>query len=213
MKGGTVFSLSLKRGVFNVLPNKTIPRELAGMHHSIRFIAVPLCYQETEFTCGAACVQSLLARYGMYFKQSMLADVLNTRPYTGTEYQRILSFVKSNGLTVSFHENLKITDLIRFIDAGIAPLLIIQAWSDDDTDYSHDWKNGHYIIACGYYEKGIYAMDPYTLGYYTYLSFEDLERRWHSVDQSGNRHFHSALIMYHENCPVKYDPSQIKYLG
>jgi hypothetical protein len=149
----------------------------------------------------------------MYFKQNMLADVLNTRPYIGTEYQSILSFVKAQGLTASFHENMKPTDLMRFIDAGIAPLLIIQAWSDDAIDYSQDWKNGHYIVACGYYEQGIYAMDPYTLGNYTYLPFEDLKRRWHTVDQSGNRHYHSGLIMYYENCPIQYDPVKIKYLG
>ena len=196
-----------------MLSTKLIPREPITMKQGSSFIPVPLCFQENEYTCGAACVQSLLARYGIYYKQSVLEKVLDSRPMVGTSVKRIQSFVASLGLTASFREDMKTEDLINIIDSDIAPILMIQAWSDDEIGYCNDWRNGHYIIACGYYEKGIYVMDPYTLGNYTYLPFEDLEERWHILDMSGTRYNKSALIIHHESCPVVYDPSKIKYLG
>ncbi len=177
------------------------------------FIFTPLCYQETEYTCGIACLQSVLARYGMYYRQSSLADVLNSQPILGTDYKSILYFAGLLGLKATMEENLCIDELMNYIDIGITPILIIQAWRlEDDIDYSCDWKNAHYIIVCGYHDNGFYIMDPNVLGNYACLSFSDLMKRWHAVDKDKVRHIQSGLIIHYENCPVKYNPETIKYV-
>lgn len=179
----------------------------------INYIPVPLCFQETEYTCGVACVQSILARYGMYCRQSALAEILQSRPIVGTDFKSIMYLAQLLGLNASMKENMKAEDIENIINSGITPILIIQAWrTEDDIDYSFDWKNAHYIIACGYYEGGIYVMDPNTLGNYTYLPYSQLYKRWHAVDYNGIRHARSGLILDYENCPIKYNPSVIKYL-
>jgi ABC-type bacteriocin/lantibiotic exporters, contain an N-terminal double-glycine peptidase domain len=176
------------------------------------FIPVPLCYQETEYTCGTTCVQSLLLRYGIVYSQSTLAEILDSKPILGTDPKSIIFFMHILGLRAEFIENMKIDDIESYIDIGIPPMLMIQAWKEDDIEYNFDWKNNHYIIACGYYEDGIYAMDPYNMGNYTYLPYSDLKRRWHVPDRSGNHLHNCGLIIQYENCPIKYDPKAIKYL-
>lgn len=188
-------------------------RELAGMPDGSVFIPVPLCYQENEYACGVACIQSLLARYGIRYRQSALADLLNSRPILGTDPESIRFFAQLLGFQASLSDHMKIDELKNAIDSGITPLLILQAWSDDEIEYSFDWKDSHYIIACGYYNKGFYAMDPCVLGNYAHLPYLDLMNRWHHADPSGIHHIRSGLILEYENCPVKYDPSVIKYLG
>lgn len=177
------------------------------------FIYTPLCYQDTEYTCGVACFQSILARYGMYYRQSALADILHSQPVLGTDYRSILYFARLLGLKTSMKEHMDFQGIKDHIDAGITPLLIIQAWRlEDDIEYSLDWKNAHYIVACGYYNDGIYVMDPNILGNYSYLPYDELMKRWHAVDEEGNRHIRSGLILECSGCPIEYNPATIKYI-
>jgi hypothetical protein len=71
-------------------------------------IKVPLCFQETEYTCGVACVQSVLAGYGIVYRQDVLADILKTRPVYGTDYQNILRFLQMLGFQAAFHYDMNI---------------------------------------------------------------------------------------------------------
>ena len=177
------------------------------------FINIPLCYHETEYTCGVACIQSILARYGKYYRQSALAEILHSQPILGTDYKSILYFAKLLWLNASMEEDMSIKDIKDCIDTNTAPILIIQARRlEDDIKYSLDWKNTHYIIACGYNSDGIYAMDPNMLCNYAYLPFSELMERWHAVDKEETRHIRSGLIIENENYPIIYNPKRIKYI-
>lgn len=192
---------------------KTDNFENAGAQNCSKLIHVPLCYQETEFTCGVACVQSLLARYGMIYSQTALAHILNSQPVLGTDYQGILQFVKMLGLESVMYENMEIEDIKRYIDDGVTPMLVLQAWKTDEIEYRYDWKDAHYVIACGYFDKGIYVMDPYTLGNYTFITFPELIDRWHAVDKFGTRHFRSGLVVFSAYSTTKYKSNEIKHMG
>lgn len=195
------------------MSNKSAYSEPKGIQECENFIPVPLCFQETEYTCGVACIQSILARYGMYYRQSGLADVLQSRPIFGTDYKSILTFAQLLGLNATMDEHMEAKDIENYINMGITPILIIQAWRlEDDIDYPFDYKNAHYVIACGYYDEGIYVMDPNTLGNYTYLPYSQLFKRWHAVDYTGARHIRCGLILNYEKCPIKYDPINVQYL-
>jgi ABC-type bacteriocin/lantibiotic exporter with double-glycine peptidase domain len=178
-----------------------------------RFIRVPLCRQETEYTCGEACVQSILGCYGLDFRQDQLAQILDSKPILGTDYRKIIHFMKKLGFQATFMENMSIDRLKCFINEGITPLLQIQAWAEKDVDYTSDWKDSHYVIACGYDGDRIFFMDPMTLGNYTYLPAEELMKRWHVPDVGGGRYYGGGLIIAKENSPFEYDPHDVKYLG
>ena len=177
-----------------------------------RFIYVPLCLQETEYTCGIACLQSVLGSYGFIYRQEMLAKTLRARPILGTDYKEIINFVKYIGFEAYLVENMSIDNLKTFIDDNITPLLLIQAWADDGTNYSQDWSDAHYVIACGYDDNRIFFMDPYTLGNYTYIRNDDLKNRWHVKDEYGRIYYGTGIIIKNDHKSYIYNPSSIKYM-
>lgn len=175
-----------------------------------QFIKVPLCLQETPYTCGVACVQSILAGYGIIYHQDTLSEMLKQKPIYGTDFRNIINFMEMLGFQASFNIEMNISLLRELIDNGITPILIIQAWKDDEIDYIYDWKNSHYVIACGYDDNRIFFMDPWTLGNYTFITNNELMKRWHTIDQSGNHYHYSGLIMKHDHLPFVYNPIIIK---
>ncbi|MBP2653741.1 MAG: hypothetical protein H6Q73_1310 [Firmicutes bacterium] len=178
-----------------------------------RFIYVPLCKQETEYTCGIACVQSILGYYGIDYRQDELAQILDSKPILGTDYQKILSFMKMLDFESSFIDSMSIDDIKSFINDGITPVLLLQAWAENGVDYASDWKDSHYVIACGYNDDQIFFMDPWTLGNYTYLSAEELLKRWHVPDVHFSRCYRSGLIIKNNNITPEYSPRNLKNLG
>lgn len=178
-----------------------------------RFIKVPLSHQETPYTCGVACVQSILAGYGIIYTQDVLSEQLKQKPIYGTDYENIISFLGLLGFQASLYVEMKLDVLKELIDHGITPMLILQAWKEDEIDYTYVWNNPHYVIACGYDENQILFMDPWTFGNYVFLSNNELMKRWHTIDHSGNHYYHSALIIKHEQLPFIYKPNIIKNMG
>ncbi|WP_021167944.1 Peptidase C39 family protein [Sporomusa ovata DSM 2662] len=191
--------------------NITIPENRTrGCTH---FIDVPLCRQETEYTCGVACLQSILGCYGFDYRQDELALILESKPKLGTDSGKMISFMKMIGFEASFIKNMSIDQLKSFIAYGITPMIQLQAWGDNGVDYASDWKDSHYVIACGYDGDRIFFMDPWTLGNYTYLTEEELLKRWHVPVIDFSRCSHCALIIKTEHFPFIYDPKAAKYLG
>lgn len=175
------------------------------------FIKVPLCYQETEYTCGVACVQSILAGYGINYRQDVLAEILMTKPIFGTDYENMISFLHRLGFRAELHTGMTLSDLRAYIKDGITPILIIQAWKEDDIDYCQVWRDTHYAIACGFEDDRILFMDPYTLGNYTYIPDNELIKRWHNPGSDGDRNYNSAILVTNDNLSFTYNPHFIKH--
>jgi len=189
----------------NILKNQTCD--------SKRIVVVPLCRQETEYTCGVACVQSILGCYGFDYRQDELALILEAKPKLGTDYGKIILFVEMIGFQASYIKNMSIDSLKFFINDGVTPILNIQAWGDNGVDYTSDWKDSHYVIACGYDGDRIFFMDPWILGNYTFLPAEELLKRWHVPALGYSQCSHCGLIIKTEHFPFIYDPKIAKYLG
>ena len=183
---------------------------LSSQESGNRFIKVPLCLQENPYTCGVACVQSLLARYGIIYHQDVLSKMLKQKPIYGTDYKNIIDFLKRIGFEVSFEVDMDIPLLKELIDQEITPILLIQAWKNIEINYNYDWNNSHYAIACGFNHSQILFMDPWTLGNYTFICNEDFMKRWHALDQSGTHHHCAGLIVRHEFLPLVYEPNILK---
>ncbi len=174
------------------------------------FIRVPLCHQENPYSCGVACVQAILASYGIIYMQDVLAEILKQQPIYGTEYKNILTFLRMLGFQASFHMEMNVALLKELINSGITPILILQAWKDTSIDYTYDWKDSHYVIACGYDNNRILFMDPWVLGYYTYLPNDILMKRWHNFDYSETQCYYAGLVITHDQLPYIYNYDIIK---
>lgn len=178
-------------------------------------LRLPLIRQSTDYTCGVACVQSILryAGYDFDIREDRLAEILKADPEQGTGYHNIVEYLNSvrycareegssavsDGVQVFQAEdkvNISVTQLMGYIDEGKPVICALQAWGNagDTGDYRNVWDEGHYVIAIGYDEDNIIFMDPSTMGAYTYIPKAELPARWHDEDSSA-RLDHFGIIV------------------
>ena len=172
-----------------------------------RLLEVPLYRQSHNFTCGVACVASVLRYAGYDFdtREDRLLWELAATPENGTSYVRIAEYldaVRMEGSpdTPVFATEIVCTDYVSddqepalrllpqfraALDSGTPVICVIQAWKDDG-DYSAGTEDdGHYVVLIGYGKDAesdtyiYYFMDPSTSGSYTYLTEEEFILRWH----------------------------------
>lgn len=145
-------------------------------------IRVPLTRQSTDYTCGVAALQSILAYYGDEIREDKLAKSLRADAKDGTRYARIAAFAKDNGYSVESKCDMTVDELKVSIDKKHPVLVLIQAWPDREVEYRQDWRDGHYVVLVGYDRQDFFFMDPSTLGNYTYIPIDEFLERWHDVD-------------------------------
>lgn len=182
--------------------------------HSVRrvahFIPVPLTYQAFDYSCGVAALQSILYYYGKEFRHDELAKVLEPDPLNGTNYQKMVDFVRSLGFRVEVRTQMLLDELKKVIDNRKPVLVLIQAWPDSPVQWSESWGEGHYAVAVGYDEKYIYFMDPSTLGHYTFIPIPEFLERWHDMDGQAKL-VHFSLVITREGSAI-YNPDIVKPL-
>lgn len=174
-----------------------------------RLLQVPLYRQSHNFTCGVACVASVLRYAGYDFdtREDRLLWELAATPENGTSYVRIAEYLNSVRLEgspdtpvlateivctdyASDEQNLTLVDrlLSQFraaLDDGTPVICVIQAWRDDGDYTAGTEDDGHYVVLIGYQKDAqsdaytYFFMDPSTSGSYTYLTEEEFILRWH----------------------------------
>jgi predicted double-glycine peptidase len=173
-------------------------------------IPVPLARQATNYTCGVAALQSVLAYYGIHVRQDRLAEALQADPEQGTNYHAMMAYAQAHGLQAEAHIAMKLAGLQQLLDAGWPVIVALQAWADAPVDYVEDWDDGHYAVAVGYDEERIYFMDPSTLGNYTYIPVAEFLARWHDMYlEQGEpvRLVHFGLVI--GGVEPNYDPQAV----
>ena len=174
-----------------------------------KLIKLPLYRQSHNFTCGVACVASVLRYAGYDFdtREDRLLLELEATPENGTNYMNIAEYlesVRTEGFPntpviatevvcedyASNENGLKLTDsLLLQLRAALddySPIICaIQAWKDDGDYNTETEDDGHYVVLIGYKKDAekdtyiYYFMDPSTSGSYTYLTEEEFILRWH----------------------------------
>lgn len=141
-------------------------------------IRLPIIKQETETSCGAAVLMSIL-RYWNTAKEikseNELRKILKTNKY-GTKSKKIIEIAHKFGLNAKGSFDNKINDIKEAIKNGLTPIVTIQAWPEGQEDYC-----GHYVAAICVDEQNIYFMDPMVPGY-NYIDIKSFEENWYSTD-------------------------------
>ncbi len=158
------------------------------------FFPIPLCRQATSYTCGVSALQSILCYYGIETQEDQLSLSLHTNSITGTNFRDILIVSHRYGFKADFYEGRSIDWLKHNLDCYHPVILLLQAWKQDGYDYEDSYVDSHYVVACGYTKETFLFMDPSTLGYFTYLPVQELLKRWHGNDGSGN-YIQSAILI------------------
>lgn len=165
-------------------PQSRVSAELSAVGLPANTIPVPLMRQSTDYTCGVASLQAILAYYGQDVREDTLSKILKANHKYGTRYNNIAKYAESRGIPVRIQKGMSVQQLQSEINAGHPVLCLIQAWADKGihTDYASDWNDGHYVVAVGFENERIVFMDPSTAAHYAYITVPDFEKRWHDVD-------------------------------
>jgi len=174
-------------------------------------IDVPLARQATPYTCGVACVQSVLGYCGYSVRQDALADEMGTTYADGTAPQAIADALNARDLGSHIQENMTLDELKASIDKGQPVICAVQAWDDQSgIDYTDVWSDGHYVVAIGYDSGRVYFMDPSTLGNYAYIDDDEFLSRWHD-ERDGQQLIHLGIVP--TSCTQAYDSDAYVSLG
>lgn len=159
-----------------------------------RELALPNVQQTTDFTCGAAVLEAVLAYYGEETYEADLARELGATPDDGVSPDAIVRVAKAHHLQADLRQGLAVDDLRRAVAGGIPVLLAVQAWPYmPRTHFADDWDDGHYVVVVAVERDRIVFEDPSLLGSRGVLTRAELEDRWHDAD-GGRRNFHLGIF-------------------
>ncbi|PKM91510.1 hypothetical protein CVU82_02860 [Candidatus Falkowbacteria bacterium HGW-Falkowbacteria-1] len=166
-------------------------------------IGLPQLRQTYGYDCGAKALQAVLAYYGIEVREEYIIKRTKTSE-DGTSIEGIVETVSAYGLKSTSRE-MSIKDIKDYLNKKIPVILALQAWTKkEDVDWETDWDDGHYVVAAGYTRNKIIFEDPFSF-VRTYLTCDELEKRWHDVGVDGKKYFHHGIAIFGEKKKFKRD--------
>lgn len=160
----------------------------------MKILSFPEFRQTFEYDCGAKALQSVLVYYGVEIREELLMKKAGTNK-NGTPIDGIKKTAEEYGLKVEAGE-MNIDQIKKYINKKIPVIILLQAWSGKKkNNYKKDWNDGHYVVAIGYDKNHLYFEDPYSV-LRTYLSFKEINDRWHDETSRHKRLVHMGIAIY-----------------
>lgn len=165
-------------------------------------LGVPLHEQETDYSCGAAALLSVLRYWNVFSgKESDLYGPLGTDPRQGTEPPKLEQVARAMGLKAQLRKGMSVHDLREALARGETVIVDIQAWREGATaniPWEQDWEDGHYVVLIGIDRANAYFEDPVLDDAYAYIDLNELPRRWHDYeDRNGTveRYYQAGIVI------------------
>jgi predicted double-glycine peptidase len=160
----------------------------------MKILTLPQLRQAYRYGCGAKALQTILAYYGIDSREDQIMKYAKTSE-SGTSIKDIVRVAKQFGLkTVS--KEMTIEEVKKYLDKEIPVILALQAWTKKkDVNWKKNWSDGHYAVALGYTKDKIIFEDP-AIFPRTFLYNDELEERWHDMDEAGKKYFHHGIAIF-----------------
>jgi predicted double-glycine peptidase len=163
---------------------------------------IPDVRQSTGYSCGAAALQAVLARWGVAEREDRLMKRLHSTPEQGTHPDDIVRGAREFGLKAELHEGLELSDLEAALGRGLSVIVDLQAWREkEDRPWTELWDDGHYMVLLGMDEKNLYFEDPSLLGSRGFIPRREFLDRWHDyegdppLDSTDRMYVHMAIFI------------------
>jgi len=167
-----------------------------------KLIDFPEERQAFNYDCGAKCIQLVLMYYGFDMPEIEIIKIAKTDK-SGTSFLGLKKVAKKFKLKVK-SKKMSLDDLKKYIDKKIPVIIAIQAWPKRPCHLNKSWKHGHYVIPLGYDEKRFYFEDPAAV-LRTYLTFNELNERWHDMGHDKKKVQNLGIIIYGTNPVFRND--------
>jgi ABC-type bacteriocin/lantibiotic exporter with double-glycine peptidase domain len=113
---------------------------------------IPHYKQETNYTCGPACMRMALASFGIVKSEKWLAGKMRTSKKNGTPYASFPGVARRLGLDFVQEEKSSLATVTGLIRKGFVVIVCILCKDD---------KSGHYAILARRSEKKVFLLDPW----------------------------------------------------
>lgn len=139
--------------------------------------------QITEYSCGPAAVQSVLAYWGQEVDQPKLMEVFRTTEEVGTHPEDMVAGLRTLGLDAEMKENCTVDDLAEFTSKFGPVIALGQVWRSQSAGLAatDDWGSGHYFIVLGVDAENVYCQDPYLGMCKGFVPRSVFEEHWHQA--------------------------------
>jgi predicted double-glycine peptidase len=180
-------------------------------------IPVPDTRQQTDYTCGAASLRAVCEYFGVgpRTEREFVADM--GMPVTGADPQHFIRALKRYGLRFRPFHRMSVGQLKGSIDSGRPVIMMLQAWATPKRGrippYERDWLDGHWVVAIGHDEHGVYFEDPSLRTVRGFMSYKELEVRWHDVGPHYGHMYFYGLSVWNSDRPNGDRPGQTGRLG
>jgi len=159
-----------------------------------KILNYPEFRQVFTYDCGANALQTVLVYYGQDVREKTIMKQLGTDPVHGTNVDDMIKGAKYYGIDAVAKTGMTVEDLKSNIDNGWPTIIALQAYPEKDpgTDWKKLWSEGHYVVSVAYDDEFIYFEDPSDTKR-TFLSYEELDDRWHDQDDNGKKYQHWGM--------------------
>jgi predicted double-glycine peptidase len=154
--------------------------------------------QATEYTCGPAALQSVLAYFGKARQgEKALARQARANYVWGTTELDLRRVALRHGLKVRMQYDLSLPELKRRVRSGLPVIVGLQAWPNNPRRFKpENSDDGHYAVVIGFDRWRVWFMDPSaSLGRRGWLKTGDFLKRWHWPDERGVERRHFAMTL------------------
>lgn len=168
----------------------------------MKLLKHPNLRQTYDYDCGAQVLQSVIAYYGVDVAECDIIKSAGTNK-EGTSIKGLVRTAKKNGFKI-ITKSMTVDEVKAYIDQEMPVILMLQAWGRSNSNYAKGWSNGHFVVAIGYDFKKIYFEDPAAIQR-TYLTYKELEKRWHDTDTDGTKYKNLGIVLYGKKPKFKLD--------
>jgi predicted double-glycine peptidase len=162
-------------------------------------VPLPDTRQGEDYSCGASALQAISGYFGVGpKKEEDYVKALKMDARVGAHPFQIVRAARRYGLRVSEKKGMTVNEVKGCLDRGKPVMLMIQAWRDSETgkSYENEWKKGHWVVAIGYDRAGMYFEDPSLAAIRGFISYRELEERWHDTGPMGRHMEHYGLAVW-----------------
>jgi predicted double-glycine peptidase len=157
-------------------------------------LSVPDVEQATDYSCGPAALEAVLAHYGVAVAQRALSLEAKTSPRTGAEAEDLAAAALRHGVAADYRSGRTLAELEQEVARGDPPIAMIQAWRDKTGAWARDWDDGHYVVVIGLDARAVYVEDPSTKGARGVIPRAEFLDRWHGWTRDGKKAQRQALF-------------------
>ncbi|MBI3449887.1 MAG: C39 family peptidase [Acidobacteria bacterium] len=159
-------------------------------------IAIPDVTQQTGYSCGPSCLESIARFYGVGKEDEWeFVRGLRMDHRAGSHPYQIRRLARSYRLHVREYNPMSFAQLHQELRWRHPVMLMIQAYGRARLgkrrltrwrrNYIPDWDDGHWVVAIGYDREGVFFEDPSIQARRGWLSRDELMCRWHDTGPHG----------------------------